>query len=155
MKGGGDVPDEAQVRTALQAVHDPEIPVLSIVDLGVVEAVRIEDGRVLVELLPTFSGCPALGFMAEAVRRKVAAVPGVDEVQVSFRLDPAWNTSRISERGRLALQSFGIAPPGDPPACPYCGSRHTRVASAFGPTRCRSVCYCDACRNPFEQMKAL
>ncbi len=149
------MPTEAQVRAALQAVHDPEIPVLSIVDLGVVEAVGVEGGKVLVELLPTFSGCPALGFMAEAVRRKVAELPGVDEVQVSFRMDPAWNTSRISERGRLALQSFGIAPPGDSPACPYCGSRHTRAASAFGPTRCRSVYYCDTCRNPFEQMKAL
>ena len=149
------MPTEAEVRAALQSVSDPEIPVLSIVDLGVVEAIRVADGRVQVVLLPTFSGCPALDFMAEAVRRKVAELPGVDEVDVSFCLDPAWDTTRITGRGRLALQSFGIAPPGGAPACPYCGSRHTRAASAFGPTRCRSVYYCDACRNPFEQMKAL
>ncbi len=146
---------EAEVRAALQAVHDPEIPVLSIVDLGVLEAIRISGEKVEVDLLPTFSGCPALGFMAEAVRSRVAALPGVGEVEVSFRLDPAWNTSRISERGKLALQSFGIAPPGEAPACPYCGSHATRMASPFGPTRCRSVYYCDTCRNPFEQMKAL
>ena len=155
MKGGGELPNEAEVRHALQGVHDPEIPVLSIVDLGIVDEIAVCDGKVTVGLLPTFSGCPALGFMAEAVRSRVAALPGVTEVEVSFSLDPVWNTSRISERGRLALQSFGIAPPGEAPACPYCGSHATRVASAFGPTRCRSVYYCDACHNPFEQMKAL
>ncbi len=149
------MPSETEVRTALQAVHDPEIPVLSIVDLGVVSAIRISGADVEVDILPTFSGCPALGFMTEAVRRKVAELPGVEAVKVRLCLDPAWDTSRISARGRLALQSFGIAPPGDAPACPYCGSRETRLASSFGPTRCRSVYYCDSCRNPFEQMKAL
>lgn len=149
------MPTEAEVRMVLQTVHDPEIPVLSIVDLGLVSAVRVLAEKVEVDLLPTFSGCPALGLIAEAVRRKVEELPDVAEVDISFRLDPAWNTSRITERGRLALQSFGIAPPGENPACPYCGSQRTRVASAFGPTRCRAVYYCDACRNPFEQMKVI
>ena len=149
------MPTEAQVRAALQSVHDPEIPVLSIVDLGVVESVRVEGQRVEIGLLPTFSGCPALGFMAEAVRRKVGELPGVGEVDVSYCQTPLWNTARITPKGRLALQSFGIAPPGEAPACPYCGSHATRAAAAFGPTRCRSVYYCDTCRNPFEQMKVL
>lgn len=149
------MPTEGEVRGALRDVHDPEIPVLSIVDLGIVEAVRVAGARVDVELLPTVSGCPALGFMADAVRRKVRGLPGVEEVEVTFRLDRAWSTERITAQGRLALTSFGIAPPGPTPACPYCGSTQTHSASAFGPTRCRAVYYCDACRNPFEQMKTL
>jgi ring-1,2-phenylacetyl-CoA epoxidase subunit PaaD len=149
------MPTMTEVHSALQSVHDPEIPVLSIVDLGIVETVRVDGGRVQIALLPTFSGCPALGFMADAVRRSVGGLPGVSEVEVSFLLDPVWNTTRITRKGRLALQSFGIAPPGEAPACPYCGSHATRAAAAFGPTRCRSIYYCDSCRNPFEQMKAL
>ena len=149
------MPTEAEVRAALQSVRDPEIPVLSIVDLGVVESVAVADGRVEIVLLPTFSGCPALGFMADAVRHKVQGLEGVTDVDVSIELDPVWTTRRITARGLLALQSFGIASPGEPPVCPYCGSHETRVASVFGPTRCRSVCYCESCHNPFEQMKVL
>jgi ring-1,2-phenylacetyl-CoA epoxidase subunit PaaD len=150
-----DTLTEAVVRDALRSVSDPEIPVLSIVDLGLVEEVRILGERVEVDLLPTFTGCPALGFISKAAEERLLRIPGVSEAKVSYRLDPAWSTDRISPAGMLALRSFGIAPPGVAPACPYCGSQKTRVDSAFGPTRCRSVYYCDACQNPFERMKAL
>jgi ring-1,2-phenylacetyl-CoA epoxidase subunit PaaD len=146
---------EQGVREALRSVSDPEIPVLSIVDLGLVEAVRIADSKVEVDLLPTFTGCPALGFMQQAAQERLMQIPGVAEAKVSFRFDPAWTTDRISPAGRLALQSFGIAPPGTAPTCPYCGSKRTRVEASFGPTRCRSVYYCDECLNPFERMKAI
>ncbi len=146
---------EDAVRGALRSVSDPEIPVLSIVDLGLVEEVRILGERVEVDLLPTFTGCPALGFIAQAAEERLLRIPGVREAKVSFTFDPAWSTDRISPAGKLALQSFGIAPPGGVPACPYCGSHKTRIDASFGPTRCRSVYYCDACQNPFERMKAL
>ncbi len=146
---------ELEVREALRSVSDPEIPVLSIVDLGLVEEVRVAGARVEVDLLPTFTGCPALGFIAAAAKERLLRLPGVSEAEISFRFDPPWTTERISPSGKLALQSFGIAPPGAAPACPYCGSRNTRVESPFGPTRCRSVCYCGDCSNPFERMKAI
>jgi ring-1,2-phenylacetyl-CoA epoxidase subunit PaaD len=146
---------KAIVRDALRSVSDPEIPVLSIVDLGLVEDIRIDGARVEVDLLPTFTGCPALGFMQEAAEQRLRRLQGVDEAMVRFRLDPAWTTERISPAGRLSLQSFGIAPPVPAIACPYCGSRNTRAEAPFGPTRCRSVYYCEDCRNPFERMKAI
>lgn len=146
---------EERVREALRSVSDPEIPVLSIVDLGLVEAVRIAGERVEVDLLPTFTGCPALGFIREAAEERLLQLEGVAQACVAFRFDPAWTTERITPAGRLALKSFGIAPPGEAPACPYCGSHRTHVDAAFGPTRCRSVLYCEECRNPFERMKAI
>ncbi|MDA8346436.1 MAG: phenylacetate-CoA oxygenase subunit PaaJ [Thermaerobacter sp.] len=146
---------EEGVRDALRSVSDPEIPVLSIVDLGLIEEVRIAGSRVEVDLLPTFTGCPALGFIQQAAEQRLLHIPGVEEAKVAFRFDPAWSTERISPSGRLALQSFGIAPPGVAPTCPYCGSHSTKIEASFGPTRCRSAYYCDACNNPFERMKAI
>ncbi|MBX6349894.1 MAG: phenylacetate-CoA oxygenase subunit PaaJ [Clostridia bacterium] len=150
-----------RVREALATVHDPEIPSVSIVDLGLVETVRADEaGRVEVELLPTFTGCPALDIIALEAERAVRATPGVRSAEVRFVLHPAWTTDRISPEGRRRLREFGIAPPAPSAArpapdvaCPFCGSKDTVVESAFGPTRCRSIYYCRACRNPFEKIK--
>lgn len=148
---------------ALGTVCDPEIPTLSIVDLGLVESVRCQGGRVEVDLLPTFTGCPALDVIREAVERAVGMIPHVQRVEVRYLLSPAWSSDRVTERGRAALQAFGIAPPrregpaaarpAQNVACPYCGSTATVLESDFGPTRCRTIYYCRACRNPFEKMK--
>lgn len=143
------------VLAVLSKVTDPEIPVLPITDLGIVEEVRVEGGRVEVDLLPTFAGCPALGIIRQSVEAALRGA-GAAEVKVTFRTSPAWTTDRLSEAGREALKGFGIAPPreGNVP-CPYCGSEDTRRESSFGPTLCRSVYYCDSCHNPFELMKPI
>lgn len=155
LRGVGRLARYDDVMQALREVSDPEMPVVSIVDLGIVERVAIEDDRVVVDLLPTFTGCPAVGMMARAAEARIRALPWVREARAALRLEPVWSSERINERGRLALRSLGVAPPGPVAVCPYCGSRHTRVTAAFGPTRCRMACYCDECRNPFEQMKAV
>ncbi|MDI3269988.1 MAG: phenylacetate-CoA oxygenase subunit PaaJ [Bacillota bacterium] len=150
------------VLALLKEVKDPEIPTLNIVDLGLVEEVRFQKGRLEIDLLPTFTGCPALDIIREEVEEKASLLPDVEEVAVRFRLSPAWTTDRITEEGRAQLQAFGIAPPRPPKArpvegvtCPYCGSSDAILEAAFGPTRCRSIYYCRSCRNPFEKMKEL
>jgi ring-1,2-phenylacetyl-CoA epoxidase subunit PaaD len=135
-----------------------------------------DDGRVEVEMLPTFSGCPATDLIGDDVAEAVRGVPGVTEVTVSFRFDPPWTPERIDAEGREQLREFGITPPGevvrspaldgaeDRPAlpllrpqrpCPYCGSSETETDSAFGPTPCRSIHFCRACQQPFEAFKDL
>lgn len=140
---------------ALGSVKDPEIPTVSIVDLGIVEAVRAEGDRAEVDLLPTFAGCPALGIIRQEVERALLGA-GAKDVQVRFLVAPPWTTDRVTPAGREALRSFGIAPPAEGAvSCPLCGSDRTRRESAFGPTLCRAVYYCEACRNPFERMKPM
>jgi ring-1,2-phenylacetyl-CoA epoxidase subunit PaaD len=151
---------------ALEEVADPEIPAVSVVDMGMIESVEVNGGRVRVVVVPTFTGCPAVPIIERDVRAAVANVEGVDSVSVELSFAPPWTTDRVTERGRLRLREFGLAPPeGKGPVlvseiglpssarCPFCGSRETRAESAFGPTPCRAVYYCDACRNPFEQFK--
>ena len=149
---------EAAVRDALSRVKDPEIPVCSITDLGLVERVAVTDASVEVTLLPTFAGCPALDLIrADAERAARDAAPG-HEVRVRYTFDPPWTTDRITPDGREALRAFGIAPPGRTMLriavkCPHCGSLSTWVESEFGPTPCRTIRYCSNCRNPFEGFK--
>ncbi|MGH2729302.1 MAG: 1,2-phenylacetyl-CoA epoxidase subunit PaaD, partial [Actinomycetota bacterium] len=144
----------------------PEIPAVSVVDMGMVGSVDVDGGRALVVVLPTFTGCPAVPVIKEDVALAVAEVDGIDEVEVTFSFDPPWTTDRITEVGRAKLQEFGLAPPtGTGPVliteiglpgvaiCPFCGSRDTRAENMFGPTPCRAVYYCASCRNPFEQFK--
>ena len=143
------------VLDALRAVNDPEMPV-NIVDLGLVGDVREEGGRVTVDLLPTFVGCHAWPVIEEEVRRQVAALPGVSAVEVRTRFDPPWTVERISLAGREALRHFGITVPegaDDSPRCPFCASADVRLESPFGPTRCKMIYHCAACRNPFEHLK--
>jgi ring-1,2-phenylacetyl-CoA epoxidase subunit PaaD len=152
---------------ALAEIPDPEIPVISLVDLGVIKNVAVEDGRVRIEFTPTFMGCPALEPMKLAMERKVAELGGQPEVRVV--LDDSWSTDRITPEGREKLRAAGFAPPSPRPVgtldlvqlrsgafrCPYCGSTETRLENLFGPTPCRSIRYCAACRQPFEQFKTL
>ncbi|MEX2557957.1 MAG: 1,2-phenylacetyl-CoA epoxidase subunit PaaD [Actinomycetota bacterium] len=150
---------ESAVRGALSHVKDPEIPVCSITDLGLVERVEVGDDAIAVTLLPTFVGCPALDVIREDAERAVLDVAQGRAVRVAYVFSPPWTTDRITEAGREALKSFGIAPAGSPTLvqltarCPNCGSPATRIESDFGPTPCRSIRYCDSCRNPFEGFK--
>ena len=160
--------DAGQVRAAVSAVPDPELPTVTIGMLGMVERVDLtREGDVTVELLPTFTGCPATDYIVVDVRAAAMAVPGVRSVDVRLRLSPAWTADRITPEGREALRGFGIAPPQterlpllgiagrSDPMCPYCGSADTQVTNAFGPTPCRALHQCNACHNPFEGFKAL
>lgn len=153
---------------ALQEVVDPEITAVSIVEMGMVNRVEVaEGGRVQVEILPTFSGCPALDVIRQNVRERLEREPGVSAVEVSFVFDPIWSSDRITPQGQAKLKGFGIAPApfsrgrpltvlqGQPVACPYCGSARTVMENLFGPTPCRSLYRCLECRNPFERFKAL
>lgn len=160
---------ELAIWEALAAVHDPEIPPLAIIDLGIVEAVRVEGGMVEVDLLPTFAGCPALDVIRQDVEAALGRVEGIAESRVRFVYSPPWTSDRITPEGREALRSYGLTPPSgrgpvfvplaalrrdaEPAPCPFCGSTDTNVESAFGPTLCRSTHFCRSCRNPFEAFK--
>jgi len=153
----------AQILGWLEEVKDPEIPVLSLVDLGVITRIEINGARVTVEMTPTFVGCPAIDYMRQDVTACLQK-NGVEqpEVMVSFR--EAWNSDKISEKGRAALKKYGLAPPPDTklftdlevlerPPCPRCNSDHTELKNPFGPTLCRAIYYCHTCREAFEQFK--
>jgi ring-1,2-phenylacetyl-CoA epoxidase subunit PaaD len=159
---------EQEVRDALLDVMDPEIPNLSIVDLGIVRNVAVQDEAIWVELMPTFVGCPALEVMKESVRERLGELAPGRHVNVTVTLDEPWTTDRISEKGRQVLKTSGFAPPPsrrEMPAranliqlmpiaeCPYCNSRKTSMENSFGPTLCRAIYYCHNCRQPFEQFK--
>ncbi len=155
----------ATIRAVLDTVPDPEMPAVSIGELGMVVDVRVLDGFVEVDLVATFSGCPAIAVISEDVTAALGAVDGVTGVDVQFVRDVVWEPERITPAGRAKLKQFGIAPPGSGQmllqigrapqavACPLCGSRDTVADSPFGPTPCRSSSYCNACRNPFEVIK--
>ena len=156
-----------RVWEALAEIPDPEIPVLSLVDLGVVRDVEVAEGRVHVEFTPTFLGCPALEVMRDRMEEAVRALGGEPDVEVVQ--DGSWSSDRITSEGRRKLREAGFAPPAPREAggptlvqlqshafrCPYCGSTETRLENLFGPTPCRSIRYCTACRQPFEQFKTL
>ena len=142
----------AAVRSALAEVADPEIPAISIVDLGIVERVDVADDAIRVELLPTFVGCPALDVIRDAVEARLAQFGRPVDVQFGFAVP--WTTDRITERGRRHLAKAGFAPPGDD-ACPYCRSDDVLTDNLFGPTQCRSTRYCRSCRQPFEAFKLM
>jgi ring-1,2-phenylacetyl-CoA epoxidase subunit PaaD len=174
-------PDAAEVRRAVEAVADPELPPVTIGMLGMVHELTVAtDGRVAVTLLPTYTGCPATEMIERDVVSALTAVVGVTDVRVRFTFDPPWNASRIDEEGRRRLREFGITPPGGPVTgaarpdgrttlplaelpsdrtgraprpCPYCGSSDTVLDSPFGPTPCRDVRSCRSCRQPFEAFK--
>ena len=156
-----------QVWDAFAEIPDPEIPVVSLVDLGVIRSVDVSDGHVHVEFTPTFLGCPALEMMKRALEQTVAELGAAADVQVIQ--DDSWSTDKITPAGRAKLRAAGFAPPAPREAsapklvqlqtqvfrCPYCNSTQTRLDNIFGPTPCRSIRYCDSCRQPFEQFKTI
>lgn len=143
----------AAVRAVLGTIPDPELPMVSIVDLGMVGDIRIDGDAIRVELLPTFVGCPALERIRAAVDEGLAALGRPVEVVTTFAVP--WTTDRISDQGRAALRAAGIAPPSTPVdlRCPLCDSIDIAHENLFGPTPCRSLHYCRSCRQPFEAMK--
>ena len=158
-----------RARAAAAAVLDPEVPVLTIDDLGVLRDVAMDDGRVTVTVTPTYSGCPAMEVIERDVVDAVRAA-GFPDVVVRRVLSPAWTTDWMSARGRARLADYGIAPPGPAAAstaeggpvalalsvrCPQCGSLDTRETSRFGSTACKSLWQCLACREPFDHFKAI
>jgi len=141
---------------ALAEVADPEIPAISIVDLGIVHRAELAaDGRIKVELLPTFVGCPAIDAIRLAVGERLATFGRPVDVSITFEVP--WTSDRITPAGRARLQESGFAPPAEPDKvrCPYCDSPNVAMDSAFGPTLCRSLFYCRTCRQPFESFKAV
>ncbi len=165
----------SDIMKVLRTIPDPEMPI-SIVDLGLIQNVRIEPGngqaRISIDVLPTFVGCPALEMIANDITDKLGGLAGVGETDVRFVYDPPWSVDRITAEGRASLKAHGVTVPDSGSAlpvpghtggdvefrtsvvkCPFCDSDQTTLESMFGPTRCRMIYYCNACRNSFEHMK--
>ena len=156
-----------QVWAALEGIPDPEIPVISLVELGVIRDVSVDGERVRIEFTPTFLGCPALEVMRRALETTVQELGAEPDVAVIS--DDSLSTDRITPAGREKLREAGLAPPAPRAAgattlvqlqskafrCPYCGSTATRLENIFGPTPCRSIRWCESCRQPFEQFKTI
>ncbi|MBI2620113.1 MAG: phenylacetate-CoA oxygenase subunit PaaJ [Ignavibacteriales bacterium] len=155
----------AEVWKALRDVKDPEIPVLSLVELNVIRDVQVDNGSVTVKLVPTFAGCPAMDLMRREVREKLQDL-GFDEITVDTVASGSWSTDELSDETKQKLRDFGIAPPplktedfratlALPVPCPFCRSNQTHLESAFGATLCKQIFYCDSCRQSFERFKPL
>jgi ring-1,2-phenylacetyl-CoA epoxidase subunit PaaD len=158
----------ARALAVLEEVMDPEVPVLSVVELGIVRDVRVEDDRVIVTVTPTYSGCPAMRTIEQDIERSLLA-RGAGSVTVQVSYTPAWTTDWIPAAAREKLRAYGIAPPG--PAdhdalvaigrrraavrCPYCGATATELRSEFGSTACKAIHVCRSCQQPFEEFKAI
>jgi len=164
---GAALPDTEALRSEIWrlagAVVDPEIPVLSIADLGVLRDVRVSDGQVEVEITPTYSGCPAMNMIALEIELALDKA-GIRPVKVHTVLSPAWTTDWMTEEGRQKLRAYGIAPPAkgrgrralfgeEEVCCPQCGSTDTTEIAAFGSTSCKALWQCRACREPFDYFK--
>ena len=154
-----------QIWQALDEVKDPEIPVVSVVEMGIVRHVSILPDKVQVTITPTFSGCPALQVMQANIEKCIQQM-GAEQVEVQVVLSPCWTSDWITEIARAKLKAFGLAPPPrrgeeaeifflNPAICPYCGSSQTTLKNTFGPALCRMLYYCNACRQPFEQFKPI
>ncbi len=162
---------ERRIWEELARIFDPEIPAISLVDLGVIGSVAVDDEHARIEILPTFVGCPAVEVMRSEVRDRIGALDLADRVEVEISFQPPWTSERITPAGRERLRMSGFAPPHIGPTipdaasgldelavlpiaeCPYCGSRNTTLENPFGPTLCRAIYHCADCRQPFEQMK--
>lgn len=158
-----------QVMAWLDEVADPEIPVISVVDLGIVREVAWNGDECVVTITPTYSGCPAMQVIAESVTAELNK-RGIPKVRLATRLSPAWTTDWMSDAGKAALKRYGIAPPAQQAidisglsrrlapepevACPHCGSMHTALVSQFGSTACKALYKCLDCREPFDYFKS-
>ncbi len=154
------------VMRLLSQVKDPEVPVLNIVEMGIVRGVELDAGSTRVSITPTYSGCPAMEAIEQRIRQVLDA-EGFVGIQLERVYAPPWTTDWMTDEAREKLREYGIAPPaagagrlvqlelGDGLACPYCGSRDTRLDSAFGATACKALHFCRECRQPFESFKAI
>ncbi|MBZ0216642.1 MAG: phenylacetate-CoA oxygenase subunit PaaJ [Fimbriimonadaceae bacterium] len=162
-----DGASQAAVWAVLGAVPDPEIPALSVVDLGMIRGVEVDGERIVVGLTPTYTGCPATDVIASDITKALNDA-GFADVTADLLLSPAWTTDWITEDGHKKLRDYGIAPPvrgsgskmtlfGDEPAiaCPRCGDSDTEMVSAFGSTPCKAHYKCRACAEPFDYFKCL
>lgn len=157
---------EETVKTWLQEIKDPEIPVISLIDLGVITDILISDqNAVHVKMTPTFAGCPAMAYMKKEVEETLKK-NNIIEYTVTVSFEKQWNSNMISDKGRKAIKQFGLAPPPEhnliidldiieKANCPYCNSENTTMRSPFGPTLCRSLHYCNNCKQGFEQFKPI
>lgn len=147
----------------LQEVKDPEIPVVSLVDLGVITDVTIEENKVKIDMTPTFVGCPAMDYMVNDVETTLKN-KGLENVEVNVSFNKHWSSNNITDKGRAALKEFGLAPPPhydtivdidilEQTPCPFCNSTDTELKTPFGPTLCRAMHYCNNCHQAFEQFK--
>lgn len=155
---------EQEIWTALEAVKDPEIPTLSMVDMGIITKIEVKgEGHVFVEMTPTFTGCPAIKMMENMVADRLREV-GIQTVEVVTTFDKPWDSNKLTARGLMCLKKHGLAPPVkhdgeitaeliEHVACPFCGSTNTDLKSPFGPTLCRSLHYCNNCLQAFESFK--
>lgn len=147
--------------TVLKTVDDPELPTVSVYDLGMIHGLEIDGGCVSISMVPTFAGCPALDIIEKDVKKAIEKIEWVKACHVAFSFQYEWTTDAITDTGKQNLKKHGIAPPPEDyiPGeewtvnCPYCESEYTSMENVFGPTACRSILYCMGCRNPFEAMK--
>ena len=160
-------PTEARIWELLEEVTDPEVPVLTILDLGIVRHVAVDGEHITVTITPTYSGCPAMNTIATDIRLRLLA-EGYIKLTIHNQLSPAWTTDWMSAAGRAKLEEYGIAPPINGTAsghvlnlfgqdtavrCPLCKSEHTHLVSQFGSTACKALYQCDDCREPFDYFK--
>ncbi len=156
-----------QIWQILDQIKDPEIPVVSLVEMGVARDVQFDGDKVIVTITPTFAGCPAMHFMREQIVEQLKSI-GVEQIEVRTSINPPWTSEWLSDEVRLKLKQFGLAPPPrliDQPdleialmaavECPYCGSKNTSMENSFGPTLCRSIHYCHNCHQSFERFKPM
>jgi len=150
---------------ALNEVQDPEIPVVSLVEMGIIREILLCENSVAVTMTPTFSGCPALQVMQDEIEKKLRGL-GYTAVTIKTTLSPPWSSDWITDDARAKLKAFGLAPPlrhggnievtfYEPVTCPRCDSANTIIKNSFGSTLCRAIYYCNQCQEPFEQFKAL
>ncbi len=160
--------DEQQVWEALKDVPDPELPAISVVDMGIVRQIQIDTAMssIQVDITPTFAGCPALSQIRLGIRERLLQL--ASHVEVNVTMKQVWTSDLLSDEARKKLHAVGIAPPpkvgsrralpmlmNQPLTCPYCGSQQTTLENAFGPTPCRAIVYCANCHQPFEQFKPI
>lgn len=154
-----------QVWAALDPIKDPEIPTVSLIEMGIIREVAVVENCVTVTMTPTFSGCPALNVMEAEIIERVTEL-GAEQCHVQKQFNPPWTSDWITDEGRRKLKEFGLAPPHkhggkieivlyEPVTCPHCNSTDTTVKNEFGTTLCRSIYVCNNCQEPFEQFKAL
>lgn len=161
-----DIAEEQHIRQLLEQVYDPEVPVLSVVDLGIIRKIEITNEGPLITITPTYSGCPAMDVISMNIRLKMIE-HGYKNVQIHSVLSPAWTTDWMSEKGKLQLKAYGIAPPNPSQSvctpglfqqeesiqCPRCNSYNSRLISQFGSTACKALYQCNNCKEPFDYFK--